>query len=639
MKWVVIFQSLFILATANAGEVPERLELQDRRVDQAALQSKKKAIDQLKKLILRHRGTEQEPLMWVKLAEFQQQSSGIEFRIAHGQAHRGQSSPKLNRYVQSLQDVIATTTHLIQKFSKEVNIDQIYSMRGSAYEELKKKESAKKDYLYLVQNFPDSPWASQSYMALAEFAIEENQHDTAIRFLKAVEALPDDSHYPFALYKLAWSHFNLKHITTSIDYLKKHIQYYKDSTEESDRAILEHSLLDLTSFYLQGFEDHLPDYTTAQALNDFRKIENGPSLGQMAFRYAKLLRAHTHDTDLLNWKNQLIHEEYQRPETLDVILLTMDYFLNNKQLDRVLECAANIAQVDQLSKKTMRTFLNYPAIQTQILAVSDRLQKMILKNKNATELNPLIHALQGVYQSFIDIAQIEDSRVPRIHYNLAETLFQIKDFERSSDHYLWVFQHYHKKDGLDRKDILLKLISSKYQTLNQKMQIPKDVAAHQFDPEKKDSPSDVKPEISQWISWLDEFLDDYGYDRPEIETFEFEANRTLYSQNQTVESLKRLKKAIHRNPKSKISIASASLIIDTYITSNLWSLAHEEAHNLTELFQDQGPSHSDFLARMKTIESDSYYKLIESDYQKREYKEALKKIRKFQKNYSASARY
>src|SRR5689334_6909869 len=115
----------FLFSAAIAAEPSDRLELQDRRVDQAALVSKKKAIEQLRKLIVRHRGTEQEPMMWVKLAEYQQQASGIEFRIAHGQAHRTQSSPVLTRYLQSLNELISTTTHLIQKFSKDVNIDQI----------------------------------------------------------------------------------------------------------------------------------------------------------------------------------------------------------------------------------------------------------------------------------------------------------------------------------------------------------------------------------------------------------------------------------------------------------------------------------------------------------------------------------
>jgi TolA-binding protein len=655
MKWTLFASSLLVLnlctfSTAIANGTPDPLDLQDRQVDQAALISKRKAIEQLKKLIQRHRGTPQEPLMWVKLAEYQQQASGVEFRIAHGQAHRSQGAAHLGRYQRSLNEVVATTTLLIQKFSKQVNIDQVYFMRGSSYEELKKKELAKKDYLSVIRNFPDSPWASQSTMSVAEFAIEDNQHAQAIQYLKAVEALPDDPHYPFALYKLAWSHFNLKHIPTAIDYLKKHILYYRDSTLESDQAILEHSLQDFAAFYFQGFEDHLPNYSTSEALKQFRLVESGTALGQMALRYAKLLRAHTHDADLIQWKNQLIQEEFMRAETLDVVLLSLDYFLNKKQLGLILECASQLSQIDTLSQKKMRSFKNYSNVQTQILNSADRLQKMTVKNKDATELDALVRALQGVYQAFIDIAQDDDVRVPRTHYNLAETLFQIRDFDKASENYRWILEHRNlwKKTqgiapGVGHKEILLKLISSRYQTLDKRKIIPKKLALQKYNPDTPDTkdPTDrLPPDVSQWVSWLDEYLDQYGHDRSEIEDFEFEANRTLYSQAQVATAIHRFREFIKENPKSKHAIPAASLILDTFISSELWLTAHEESREFIELFQSlhkevKRPTEA-FITRLKSIESDSYYKLIENDSKNKKYADALKKIRTFQKLYSNS---
>ena len=123
-----------------------------------------------------------------------------------------------------------------------------------------------------------------------------------------------------------------------MSYIKKNIAYYRtkfgnrpdNELSVTDRTILEHSLQDVAAFYFGAFEMNLSTYTTANVLETFKRLETAKYLGSMYLYYAKLLRSHKYDEDLIFLKNKLIHEEPQRGETLSVVQVTLEYYYNNK---------------------------------------------------------------------------------------------------------------------------------------------------------------------------------------------------------------------------------------------------------------------------------------------------------------------
>ena len=125
-------------------------------------------------------------------------------------------------------------------------------------------------------------------MSLADFAVEANDHASAITYLKEVEKRPEDPHYPFALYKMAWSYYNLKAIPESLSYAERQIGYYNDRakrtetnfTSDSDAALRENTLLDVAVFYFEGYEENLKPYALDNALDYFKKLERRPDPGQ-----------------------------------------------------------------------------------------------------------------------------------------------------------------------------------------------------------------------------------------------------------------------------------------------------------------------------------------------------------------------
>jgi tetratricopeptide (TPR) repeat protein len=641
----------------NAAEVhtlstkAAKRELFDRDVDKVALSSQDSAIAKLNSLARRYAGTHQEPILLAKLAELQQQKSGILFRIAHGAASR-KVTPKaangkkgapvsvavnLTAYRKALEDSVATLDLLIAKYPAFEEVAHAYYTRGKAYEEMEKKTEATKDYALLVKHFPEAEESSPAYMSLAEFAIEANNHPLAITYLKEIEKRPEDTHYPFALYKLAWSYYNLKNIPTALAYAEKQLAWYAahapagDAIKEpgatsisSDDAIRENTLLDVPVFYFQSVEDKDDRYQTSKALAYFRKLESGPLLGRMALRFSKLLRSRDMEAELIAWKNQFITEEPKRPENLDIILITYEFLQNRRDFAKVEQSAQDIVKLYLGGTK----FENLGKAQKMILDTAETLQALIVKNKQTEEALPLSKTLARMYASFTQIVDQKDPRVPQIHYNLAETLFAIKDYEGATEHYRWVakYTETNKKTKINAEvqhsvaDAGIKAIAARYEVLHAKNLIATEMKATAL-PVDKDKKSDnvaMDPLVTDWISWIDTEMEqreshkDVAHgDAKEFDNFQFEANRCLYARGHTRDAVKRLEQFAQKHPASDYAVPSASLVIDTYLASQDWDKSFELAHTFMAVKEWKN---NPFTKRLFEVSADSFFKKIEAHY-------------------------
>jgi TolA-binding protein len=630
---------------APAGKAAE--ERFERDVDEVALASQEKAIQRIGTLLKKYKGMQQEPILLSKLAELQQQQGAIIFRIAHGVAHSRGKAVDLKRYTQVMRGSIQTLSTLIAKYPRHDEIAQAYYMRAKAHEEIGVKKHASDDYKHYVKNFPEHEMVPAAYMSLAEFAIEENDHPRAISHLKHVEARPDLPHFPFALYKLAWSHYNLKEIAKALSYAERQVAYYDSRNQgpspdgeivvNSDAALRETTLMDITTFHMDGYESGEERYRLTEALPYFRKLEKGPTLGRMIHRYAKLLRSHGHEQELIRWKDIVMKEERERPEALDVVLTTYDFQLNRRRYEQLVETAQDIVALYPLSGKLKE----FPKAQKMLLDTAEGLQALIVKNKGAKEASGLSVVLAKIYDSFTQVVEESDVRVPRAHYNLAETLFTIKDYDGATRHYRWVVDH-GKWTKASKKSMLepdaplatvpeasLKAIASRYEVLRAKNLIPMSLTAKG---EKETSDRKLEPMLDEWVKWIDRHAD---YSQEDLDNFLFEANRVLYVQGHIQPATERLKKFAFKHPASSYAIPSASLVIDTYLAGKEWKRTYELAMDLMDVKEWRG---GEFGKRLFSVAADSFYKQAEMLYNEKEYKEVLSSSDDFLKKYSASSR-
>lgn len=617
--------------------VKKSTEDHDRKVDQAAISSNEQAIAKLQTLIKRYQGHRQEPILLTRLGDIYQQTAQIHFRVAHGRAHQRKSSIDLSAYRKHMSRSIETFNLLIGKYPRHEQIELAYFMRGKAFEEIEDKKSATRDYLHLVQHFPEAPETTSAYMSLAQFAIDGNEHERAISYLKKVEERPENPHYSFALFKMGWSYYNLKQIPLALSYIERHIDWYRDQASKhgltnSDNAILENSLLDLALFYFDGFERKQANYTTENAYAYLRKWEKGPTLGRMLLRYSKLLRAHDHQADLVAWKDLVVKDLPKLPEAFDIVIVAFDNQLNRRQYEKIVITARDMVTLYEANRSNIREIESYDRAQKLLLDTAKQLQALTIKNKGATQVSYLSTTLAGIYDTFTKIVDSSDPRIPGVHYNLAETLFEIKQFSDATVHYRWVVENAKAKGAVvDLKTASLKAIASRYEVLRAEKLIPTEVKARAI---PKSDPSKLHAGISEWVEWIDT----HGMKYPKDESFDnfaFEANRALYTQGHLLRSTERLQEFAEKNPKSKFAIPSASLVVDSVVATEDWERTRKLALRLASISDWKT---SAFGSRLFQLAADSSYKLMETAQKAEKTDEVLEQAEEFIKKYASSPR-
>jgi outer membrane protein assembly factor BamD (BamD/ComL family) len=594
-------------------------------------------------MLVKYRNTSQEPIFLQKLAESIGQSATMKFRIAQsGVGSKGKMAVTLKNYRETLQDQVAVLSDLIKKFPEFENLATCLYMRGKAHEEIldgvKEKLPAERDYQRLVREFPEAEEAIPAYMSLANFAIDANQHEKAIEYLNPVEKQPDSQYYPFALYKLAWSHYNLKHIDQALGYLIRNIRFYQklQPTDTSDLALLENALQDVPVFYLEGYELKDEKYATQKAYPYFLDIEKGDLAGRMFLRYAKLLRAHGHDEDLKIWKSVIIDKEAKRSEALDVLLVVFEHQLNRR---RYQDLEATTLEIGKLFRTSG---VKYPfhAAQKLLLETAENFQQLMLKNKSSSGLTAINSSLAKIFQVFTEIVPADDPRVPQVHYNLAETLYEIRDYAQATTHYRWIVDRggwkllgrVESQPG-NIADASLKAISSRYQYLKEKGVIPKDLTPKAATERKsEEEESKVSPEVREWVSWIDAHR---SKAKSDPSSFEIEANRTLYHLGAISEALNRMEKFVADQPQSPLAIPQAALVLDSWITASKW----DRVLALSEKYLDVKPfQKTEFKEKLDRIAQNAAAKLIESTFKSKEFEPALETAKKYLKRYPESER-
>ncbi len=644
-------------ATVRALPKPVVDENRDRLVDQAALQAQGEAIAKLQTLLKKYVGSVQEPLLLGRLAEAQQQDAAIRFRIAHGRAHRSGKAVELGDFKKTIKASIATLDALIAKFPSFENIEEAWFLRGKAFEEIEDKANARKNYLHLVDKWPDALQAPAAHMALAQFAIDENKHAEAIAQLEKVERRPTDPQYPFALYKLAWSHYNLKNIPAALGFLERHIKWYSERIKNtegvpdtSDVAIRDNSVNETALFYVEGIELRHPDYSSTKALAYFRGLEKGPALGRVMGRFARLLRAHGKEAELVAWKDLVLKEEIERAEAIEVVMTWFDDRLNRRKYLELQSVAQDVERVIQANRKVARDWESYRVAVDTLIGTAQELQKIVIKNKQATELASYSAALAGLYMSITRILDAKDPRIPGVHYNLAETLFEIKDYPGATEHYRWVVDNWTDSSTFDLENASLRAIAARYEILRNDKFVVDALEAKALP--KRDA-GRVETRVDEWVAWIDAHAKRFGAPKASrfkvaadfevakarhenFQNFEFEANRSLYSQGQPNRAVARFLEFASASPDSKFAIPSAALALDSRILTNDWKLTHELARDLGREKTWKG---GEFATRLAKVEADAWFKILEIKVDGKDMGDALAAARECLSRYGGSERY
>jgi hypothetical protein len=261
---------------------------------------------------------------------------------------------------------------------------------------------------------------------------------------------------------------------------------------------------------------------------------------------------------------------------------------------------------------------------------------MIVKNKDADGVGAYSQTLASIYGAFVKIVDEADSRIPGVHYNLAETLFAIRDYDGATVNYRWVVDHgnWKKPKSKDKQtvsvsvqDASLKAVASRYETLSKAGLLPKEITAVSL---AKNSESQMPAQLVEWLGWIDEHV---RHSTENTDNFVFEANRALYHNNHIAEAIQRLSAFAEDHPKSQFAIPSATLVIDTYIATADWSLLLQKSENMRDIAEWKN---TPFNQRLYAVSADASYKLVEEKAHQKNYPDTIAGVDRFLKTYAKS---
>lgn len=126
---------------------------------------------------------------------------------------------------------------ILQQYPSYERLDEVIYRLGRGLIESGKGAQAVSYLQRLVQNYPNSKYLPEAYLALGEFYFDKNVFGLAKANYEAVLKFADYSFYDYALYKLGWTFFNQQEFRASIDTFKKVVEQKDDTLGFQNQAI------------------------------------------------------------------------------------------------------------------------------------------------------------------------------------------------------------------------------------------------------------------------------------------------------------------------------------------------------------------------------------------------------------------
>ena len=172
------------------------------------------------------------------------------------------------------QQLIRTFEVLVTDHPTYNRMDAVLFYLAFAYSDMRDQTNARRVYLTLIQRFPQSPFVPNAYLSFAEFFFEQGAMDEARQFYERVTAIntPENTVYGYALYKLAWVHFNLQDFMASLNTFYQVIDYARAHPDMPSVApLIRSARQELVSAYGQTYGTVARPLRTQEALRSFRQ--------------------------------------------------------------------------------------------------------------------------------------------------------------------------------------------------------------------------------------------------------------------------------------------------------------------------------------------------------------------------------
>ena len=483
----------------------------------------------------------------------------------------------------------------------------------------------------MIDYFPQSPDFIDAVLTYYELLINDKDYANALTTIRKVEDRSDETFYYLILNKIAFAYFYLNQIPQAITYLhrelstlppfpEKAIDEKAATVEFSDR---ERALTNCILFYFTGITRKIPEYTVPGSVAFIKSLQPGPATEKLLTYLIKLFRSTGMDPEIETFK-KLVFEGFGKDSVLvDCLALILENENSKRQLSMIRETIWELTEIQkqphfQITENARGKLLPI------LSAVISELQPRLEKSKDLPEAAQVSPVLISTYELLLKMMDHSEAKA-KVHFDYAECLVLSKRYLDAVAHFRWVVEQ--GGSGSVQASLIdqaaFKAISTLYEDFNAKNQIPKTLKAAPI-PEKSEKEA---PELARWVKWIDDYHGTFGKDS--IENFFYEANRVLYSRGQVKLALDRSVVLVRKNVKSKFSIPSASLVVDTYVASQRWNDVVTVSTEFSPLF---GKFNKEFEQRLLDVGALARLRIDESLYKAGKFQDVLQNVSLFLKS-------
>ncbi|MDZ4661140.1 MAG: tetratricopeptide repeat protein [Pseudomonadota bacterium] len=418
-------------------------------------QTEQKAMAELTKLLKKYRGTQMEAELLFRQAELYMRQAKTDrfFELQKTNDKMKRLAPRLVEKASEKNAVtkaIAIYDSIEGRFRNFRSLDLVLFNNGFANQSIKNFSKAKALYTRLLDRYPDSFVLPDAYLSMGEMFFQEKNFSKALQFFLKIKKFPEARAYPYGLYKIAWTHYNLNDATSGLKELGSLVNFGRSVKEkglDSRLDLRKEALEDMALF----FEDVFP---ASHAYDFFKTPAQDFGVGAVLMRLTELYKSHSRNKDAVVVLHDLV-ERSPRSSYLPVAYNELAWIFEtlHDRKSSVVELSKfhDICKEGSRWQKSQRG--NELEDEFKGFSVSAELNCQELFDDTSLRLASKWHRMWKKQPQFIDIAQSAEAayrlylelprdtkEVSQARFNFAELLFQNKKYREASENYAQVGQ-------------------------------------------------------------------------------------------------------------------------------------------------------------------------------------------------------
>ncbi len=423
----------------KAGD-EEGNELKALKTELLINRSDERALDQLKKLLVKYRGSPMEPSLHFRLAELymRRAKTATFFEVHRDDSNAVKFSPLEVKSASSkgwIKKAIVTYDLIEKKFSHFRDMDLVLFNNAFARDIIGDGAAAVARYKKVVDDFSSSPLVPDCHLAIGEALFNKKAFQASYDELQKIRQFPDSRVFPYGLYKGAWALYNLSKAPEGLKQLEEVVSYAKTQKDESAAH------LDLSREALDDMVVFFEDVKKpTEGVSYFREQAGDAHAGDLVLKLGKLYQRHSRYANLEIIFTDLISAVPMAAERPKMHHDLMDSFEISKKHDKVIEHLETLASICvetskwATGRRAEEKNLCWENLEEAGKVYSSKWHHDFRKNQAVPESLQMAKNARHAYEALLNTEHHIDGE-DKMRFTYSELLFQLGDFSKSSAQY------------------------------------------------------------------------------------------------------------------------------------------------------------------------------------------------------------